>query len=200
MYNLIEYSSNFSETTGSLWFYSKDEATGFNNNFGNTDDFKSFKYKAKLLGNKGQPNPNNTNGILKYATVAVPLKCLSNFWRLLEMPLINCKVELELKWTKCCVLSAAGNDNTNAKPNNIIFTIKGTKLYVPVVTLSSRDNQKLSKRLSKRLERSVYWNEYKIKSENENTTNEYRYFLESNFIGVNRLFVLVYSNQDVDSK
>ena len=116
------------------------------------------------------------------------------------MPLINCKVELELKWTKCCVLSAAGNDNTNAKPNNIIFTIKGTKLYVPVVTLSSRDNQKLSKRLSKRLERSVYWNEYKIKSENENTTNEYRYFLESNFIGVNRFFVLVYSNQDVDSK
>ena len=94
MYNLIEYSSNFSETTGSLWFYSKDEATGFNNNFGNTDDFKSFKYKAKLLGNKGQPKPNNTNGNPKYATAAVPLKCLSSFWRLLEMPLINYKVEL----------------------------------------------------------------------------------------------------------
>ena len=116
------------------------------------------------------------------------------------MPLINCKVELKLKWTKNCVLSAAGNDNTNANPNNIIFTIKDTKLYVSVITLSSRDNQKLSKRLSKRFERLVYWNEYKTKSENENTTNEYRYFLESNFIGVNRLFVLVYSNQDVDSK
>ena len=116
------------------------------------------------------------------------------------MPLINCKVELKLKWTKNCVLSAASNDNTNANPNNIIFTIKDTKLYVSVVTLSSRDNQKLSKRLSKRFERLVYWNEYKTKSENENTTNEYRYFLESNFIGVNRLFVLVYSNQDVDSK
>ena len=49
MYNLIEYSSNYSETTGSIWFYSKDEATDFNINLENTDDFKSFNYKAKLL-------------------------------------------------------------------------------------------------------------------------------------------------------
>ena len=64
------------------------------------------------------------------------------------MQLINCKVELTLKWTKYCVFFAAGNDN-NA--NNIIPTIKHTKLYVPVVTLSTRDNEKLSKRLSKGL-------------------------------------------------
>ena len=51
MYNLIEYSSNCSETTGSLWFYSKDEGTDFNNNIANTDTFKSFNYRAKLLGN-----------------------------------------------------------------------------------------------------------------------------------------------------
>ena len=51
MYNLIEYSSNYSETTGSLWFYSKDEATNFNADIVNDDKFKSFKYKAKLLGN-----------------------------------------------------------------------------------------------------------------------------------------------------
>ena len=109
------------------------------------------------------------------------------------MPLINCKVELKLKFIKCCVLSVAGNgndinDNDNAKI--FIFTIKVAKLYVPAVTLSERDNQKLSKLLSKGFERSVYWNEYKTKSENKNTTNEYRYFLESNFVGVNRLFVL----------
>ena len=59
------------------------------------------------------------------------------------MPLINCKVELKLKWTKYCVLSAAGADNTNANPNNIIFTIKDTKLYVPVVTLSPRSKNLL---------------------------------------------------------
>ena len=65
------------------------------------------------------------------------------------MPLIHCKVELKLKCTKYCVLSAAGNDNTNANLNNIVFTIKDTKLFVSVKTLSASDNQKLSKLLSK---------------------------------------------------
>ena len=97
-------------------------------------------------------------------------------------------------------MSAAGNDNVNDNDNNIIFTIKETKLYVAVVTLLVRDNKKLSKRLSKGFERSVCWNEYKTKSENKNTANEYRYFFESNFLGVNRLFVFVYSNQDNNSK
>ena len=63
MYSLTECSWNYSETTGSLWFYSKDEATDFNNNIANTDGFKSFKYKAKSLGIIDQPNPNNANGI-----------------------------------------------------------------------------------------------------------------------------------------
>ena len=87
------------------------------------------------------------------------------------MPLINCKVKLKLKWTKYCVLSEAGVDNVNANSNNISFTIKDTKLYVPVVTLSASNNQKLSKLLGKGFEGSVYWNEFKTKSENENTTN-----------------------------
>ena len=129
------------------------------------------------------------------------IKIFNRFWRSLEMQLINCEVELKLKWSKYCVLSAAGVDNVNGNANdNIIFTIKDTKLYVPVVTLSARDNQKLSKLLSKEFERSVYWNEYKTKSENKATTNEYRYFLKSNFVGVNRLFVLVYLNRDDDVK
>ena len=177
MYNLIEYSSNYSETKGSLWFYSKDEGTDFNADVANTNDFKSFKYKAKLLENTAaQPASNQANGILKNATIAVSLKYLSNFWRSLEIPLINCKVELKLKWTNYWVLSANGNDNDNGNAN-IIFTIKDTKLCVPVLTLSARDNQKLSKRLSKGFERSVYWNKYKTKSENKNTTSQYRYFL-----------------------
>ena len=98
-------------------------------------------------------------------------------------------------------MSAAGNGNANDNDNNnITFTIKDAILYVSVVTLSARGNQKLSKILSKGFEISVYWNERKTKSENKNTTNEYRYFLESNFVGVDRLFALVYSNQDNDSK
>ena len=96
MYNLIEYSSNYSETTGSLWFYSKDETS---NDIANADNFKSFKYQAKLLGNTAvQPAPNAANGILKNAKIAVLLKYLSNFRRSREMPLINCKVELKLRF------------------------------------------------------------------------------------------------------
>ena len=110
------------------------------------------------------------------------------------MSLINCKVELKLKWTKYSVLSAAGTDNPHVKSNNIIFTIKDGRLCLPVVTLSARNNQKLPKRFSKGFERWVYWNEYKTKNENKNRTNEYRYFLESNFVGANRLLVLVYTN------
>ena len=84
--------------------------------------------------------------------------------------------------------------------NNIIFTIKDTKLYVPVVILSARDNLKLSKIVSKGFERSAYWNEYETKSETKTTTIEFRYFPESIFFGVNRLFVLVYLNRDNDVK
>ena len=65
MYNLIEYSSNYSHTTGSLSFHSKDEATNFNADITNTDNFKSFKFKAKLLGNTvAQQNSNQANEIL----------------------------------------------------------------------------------------------------------------------------------------
>ena len=84
-------------------------------------------------------------------------------------------------------MSAGGNDNSD----NIIFTIKGTKLYVPVLTLSARDNQEVAKTSQERIWKIVYWNEYKTKSDNKNTTSEFRYFLESKFVEVNRLFVLV---------
>ena len=91
------------------------------------------------------------------------LKYLTNFWRSLEILLINCKVKLKLKWTKC--FSAAGNDNTNPNPNNIVFTIKDTKLYVSLALLPAKDNKKLSKLLNIGMERLAYWNEYKTKTE-----------------------------------
>ena len=84
MYNLLEYSSNYSGTTGSLWFYSKDEATIFNINIGDTNNFKSFKYKTKLIR-----STTATNGILENVKIAVPLKYPGNFWRSLKMPLVN---------------------------------------------------------------------------------------------------------------
>ena len=138
--------------------------------------------------------------LIEYTAPTVPLKFLSNFWRSLKMTLINWKVELTFKSTKCSVLSAAGTDNANANSNNIMLTIKDMKFYVPVVNLSAKYNKKLSNLLSKGFERPVYWNEYETKSENKDTTNEYRYFLESNFVRVSKLFVLVYKNQDGNAK
>ena len=128
----------FIGTTGSLWFYSKDEATNFNAGIlfkDNANNFKYFECNAKLLPNTvAQFISVNINGILKDRTIAVSLKYLRNFWRSREMPLINYKVELKFKWTKYCILAAAGNYNTDANPNNFIFTIKDAKLYVPVLT------------------------------------------------------------------
>ena len=79
------------------------------------------------------------------------------------MLLINFKNKLKLNWTNHCLLSVAGADNDDNNLNNAIFTIKDTKLYVPLVSLSAKDNQKLSKLLSNGFERSVYWNKYKTK-------------------------------------
>ena len=126
MYNLTEYSSNYSETTGSFWFYSKEGAAYFNADIANNNSFRSFKYKAKLLGNT---EADWENKILRNAAIAVPFKYLSNFYRSLEMPLINCKVELKNKWTKYCIFSAAGADNFNAKSNNI-FSLSKTQNYM----------------------------------------------------------------------
>ena len=78
MYHLIEYDSNYSKTTGRFWFYSEDEAANFNADIFNNNFFKTFEYKAKLLGNT---EADRANGILKKATIAVPSKYLSNFWR-----------------------------------------------------------------------------------------------------------------------
>ena len=106
IYNLIEYSSNYSKTTGSLWFYSKDEVNNFNNNIVNTNNFKSFKYKTKLFEDTVA---DGVNGILKDATIAVSL--------------INCKVQLKLKWIKNSVLSVAGNENESDKNINKLITL-----------------------------------------------------------------------------
>ena len=84
MYNLIEYSDNYAKTTGSLWQHFRDETDD------NIEDSESFKSKIKITGK----TPDNNNE--KDVEIMVPLKYLSNFWRTLEMPLINCEVNLLL--------------------------------------------------------------------------------------------------------
>ena len=117
-----------------------------------------FKNKANLIANT------NADGTKKGVKIAVPLKYLSNFWRSLEMPLINCKVELSLKWIENCVLTTAAiGANANATgADSATFKITDAKLYVPVVTLSAEDNVKLVKQLNEGFRRPVYWNKYKV--------------------------------------
>ena len=142
MYNLIEYSDNYSDTSGSLWNFKRDEITN-NANVTNDDNAPSFKYKSNLTGNTEDNGRNN--GV----KIAVPLKYLSNFWRSLEMPLMNCKVELSLNWYETFLLTTA---------TTATFEIIDAKLYVPIVTLSVEDNSKLLKLLNKGLKRPIHWN------------------------------------------
>ena len=132
LYNLIECSSNYSETTGSLWFCSKDEATNFDADVVNNNNFKSFEYKTKLLGNTAA---HGATWIFRNAATAVPLKYLSNVWRSLEILLINCKIKLKFKCTKYCILFTADVDHTDANHNIIIFTIKDKQLHARLVLL-----------------------------------------------------------------
>ena len=100
MYNLIEYSDNYSDTSGSLWDFKRDEIVN-NADVNNDNNAPSFKYKASIIGSTGN------NGLKNGVKIAVPLKYLSNFWRSLETRLINCKIELSLNWIERCLLTAA---------------------------------------------------------------------------------------------
>ena len=95
MYDLIEYSDNYSKTSGSLWWYYRDDANE------NIIQFESFKYKIKITGKT--PVTGNTKDV----KIAVPLKYFRNLRRTLEMPLINCEISLSLTWSKKCVISFA---------------------------------------------------------------------------------------------
>ena len=139
MYNLIEYSDNYLKTSGRLWQYYKDHPND------SLADSESFKLKVKITVNT--PAAGNTKDL----EIIVPSKHLSNFWRTLEMPLINCEVNLILTRSKYCVIT---NSTGEGK-----FAIADTKLYVPVVTLSTK-NEKLLQQLKSGFKKTINWNKY----------------------------------------
>ena len=132
MYNLIDYSENYSKTSGSFWQYCKDiPAVNINNAIVNFTDHNltdSFNFKAEITGQTGDDG-------IKNVEIMVPLVYFSVFWRSLELPLINCEVNLILTWSANYVIVSSNVANQNAT-----FAITDTKLYVPVVTLSTQDN------------------------------------------------------------
>ena len=152
MYNLIEYSDNYAKTTGSLWQYCKDIPARNDDNkiivFTRNNFTDSSNFKVKFTGQTG-------NNGTKDVEIMVPLKYLSNYWRTLEMPLINCEVNLILTWSSTCVIVSTGNANQAAT-----FAITDTKLYVPVVTLSTQEHTKFLQQLKSVFKRVINWNKY----------------------------------------
>ena len=165
--NLLEYSKN----------YYRDEPS--NPLFSNSE---SFRYKTSITGNTY--GGDDTEKVDKNETeIVVPLKHLSNFWRTLDIPLIYCQIELNLTWSKSCVSAdmtvrdAGNNDDSPAiiAPTGLEFQIKDTKLYVPVVSLPAKNDNKLLVQLKKRFKRIIKWNKYRsqmtIQSNNNNLNN-----------------------------
>ena len=142
------------------------------------------------------------NNRTKDVEIAVPLKYLSNFWRTLDMPLINCEAYLTLTWSETCVLTnkATRNDvpgvDTINNPTGATFKIKNTKLYVPVVTLSAENDNKLLEKLKTGFKRTITWNKYGSEMSNQTIKNNLNYLIDPTFTNVNRLFLLSYENKE----
>ena len=151
VYNLIEYSDNYSKTFGSLWQYYRDEpaltdAVTINDFPGNS---ALFKFKPKTTGKT------ENNGTINFH-IMVSLKYLNNFWRTVEMPLMNCEINLIPTWSANYFLSNAANQATT-------FAITNTKIYVPIVTLSIQSNAKLLQQLKSGFKRTINWSKYQSK-------------------------------------
>ena len=154
MYNLIECNDNYSKTSGSLRQYCKDIPEINDNNaivkLTNNNLTDSFNFKVKMIGQTGDNGTKNVE-------IMVSLKYSSIFWRTLEIPLINSEINLMLNWSANCVIVSTDVANQIAT-----FAITDTKLYVPVVTLSTKDNAKLLEHLESGFKRIVNWNKNQI--------------------------------------
>ena len=162
MYNLLEYSKNYQNTTGSRFNFYRDEPKS--DLVGNIDisirGSESFDYKTKIIGRLANHPANEKRNI----TIGILLKHLGNFWRNLDIPLINCEITLNLTWYNKWVLvgrayraAAAGPPAVAAVESltNATFTVTSCKLYVPVVTLSAKNDNKLLEQLKSGFGRTI---------------------------------------------
>ena len=175
MYSLIEYSDNYSKTSENLWQHHKDEPNN------NTEDSQSFKSKVKIMGKT--PNDGNSKNV----QTIVPLKYLSNFWRILEMLLINCETNLILSSSIYCVVTNSSGAET--------CEITETKLYVAVVTLSTQDNSKLLQQLKSGFKRTISRNRYESNIKTFAQNRYLNHLIIPSFQGMNTFFVLSFENE-----
>ena len=147
----------------------------------------------------------NNNLTKNDVKIVIPLKHLSNFWRNLNILLINCEVQIILTWSKNCVLiNKLPSDGNYADPivyeidnrENAIFQITDTKLYVPVVTLSKENNIKPLEQLRTDFKKTIKWNKYRSQMSIQNNNNNLSYLIDPTFTNVNRLFVLSFERTE----
>ena len=201
-----------------MWNYYRDEPNDFpanNYNANPVTNSESFKYKSNITGktsNANQEDDENTEQgntkTKKNLEIVVPLKHLSNFWRTLDMPLINCEVSLTLTWYENCVSTdittqtarAAQGDNPAREridaPTNATFKITDTKLNFPVVTLSTENDKTLLEQLRTGFKRTIKWNKYRSEMTNQTKNNNLNYLIDPTFNKINRLFVLSFQNEE----
>ena len=211
MYNLLEYSKNYKKTLGSLFNYYRDEPNSTTIGNGNAAinvsirDSKSFDYKSALNDDLAGTINNVNHG--DNVEIAIPLKHLGNFWRILNIPLINCEVSLNLSWNdKCVLVGRAHRAAPNTQPNPSIaaiesptdakFEITDCKLCVPVVTLSTKNENKLFEILKSGFKRTVKWTKNMSQMSNHAKNSNLNYLIDPTFDKVNRLFVLSFENED----
>ena len=158
---------------------------------------KSFNYKSKILGTLAAGELEKDE-----VEIAIPLKYLGNFWRSLDMPLINCEITLVLSWYKECVLVGRAHRGPPAAapafitfPENAKFEITDCKLYVPVVTLSAENDNKLLEQLKSGFRRSIKWNKYMSQMSTQNKNNNLNYLIDPTISNAKR-FVLSFENED----
>ena len=176
---------------------------------------ESFKYKSSITGKtsnanleKGQNTEEENRKIKENLEIVVSLKYLNNFWRSLNKPLINCNISLTLTWSKNCILTdittqtaraAQGGNPARERiqaPTNAKLKIADTKLYVPVVTLSTKDDNSFLEQLKSGFKRTINWNKYRSEMTNETKTNHLNHLIDPTFTKVNRIFVLLFENEE----
>ena len=208
IYNLLEYSKNYEKASGSLFNYYRDEpkepTIGDGNNAINISirNSESFDYKTKIVGSLAAGELEKDD-----VEIAIPLKYLGTFWRSLDIPLINCEITLILSWYKECVLVGKALRNApDRQPNPPIaaiesptsarFEITDCKLYVPVVTLSAENDNKLLEQLKSGFKRTITWNKYMSQMSNQTKNKNLNYLIDPTFGKVNTLFVSSFENED----
>ena len=202
-------------TSGSLKNYYRGEVNDSGNKAGNANNktnnnqtatCKSFEYKTKIIGS----TPNNNN--ILDAEIVVSLKHVCNFWRSLDLPLINCEIELDLRLIKHFVISEVSRTfkavNPNAGPivyeiapqtTAATFQINNAKLYLPVVTLNINDNIRFLENIKERFKRTIFWNKFRSEIRTQSKNNNSEYVIDPTFRNINGLFVLSFKNGSDDT-